>query len=70
MAEYRRVDKLIQIPDEPDERLWEPDELWVCVHPVPGERRVNAGWTPGERRVNAGWTPGERRRVNRVNANP
>ena len=58
----RRVDKLIQIPDEPDERLWEPDELWVCVHPVPGERRrVNAGWTPGERRMNAGWTPGERR---------
>ena len=56
------MDKLIQIPDEPDERLWEPDELWVCVHPVPGERRVNAGWTPpGERRVNAGWTLDERR---------
>ena len=68
---FRRVDKLIQIPDEPDERLWEPDELWFCVHTVPGERRVNArwtppgerrrvnaaGWTPGERRVNAGWTP-------------
>ena len=53
----RRVDKLIQIPYVPYVRLCVPDELWVCVHTLPGVRlcvrlcvrRVYAGCTPGVR---------------------